>query len=281
VPDWLDETFVVIDFETSGLVPGEGGEVVEVGAVRATAAALGEEFRRFCRPLLPIPPGATNLHGITNEMVAGHPHFVHVVPELVAFVGSAILVAHNAPFDRRVLDAAVVKTGAPPLRNPFLDTVRLSRRLSPDAPAHDLATLCRYHRIRHPRPHRALDDAVATACLLRLLLAGAADSGVRTTVELLGIGAPADRRERVAAPEPGPSPDEQALLEAALARGDRVEIRTRSERGIERSRLVVPYVVDRARGLPRLVAYDVERGETKVFRLDRVVAVAAADGGRA
>ena len=70
------------------------------------------------------------------------------------------------------------------------------------------------------------------------------------------------------------APEEQSLLEAAVVQGDEVEIRTRSDLGLERTRRVVPYVIDRARGVPRLVAYDVDKGETKVIRLDRVVGVA-------
>ena len=265
---WREATFVVLDFETSGL----SDDVVEVGAVRWRPWRSGATWQRLCRPLLPIPPAATSVHGITNEMVEAELHFVRVLPELIRFVGDAVLVAHNAPFDRAVLEAALARVPSAPLENPFVDTLRLSRHFFPDAPAHDLATLCWFHRIRRERAHRALDDALATAEVLRIVLECVAQEGRERFEELLEIGT-WQKGERRAAPSVMIEREEQALLEGALARGDRVEITTRSEKGLERRRVIVPYVIDRARGVPRLVAYDVDRGETKVFRLDRVVSV--------
>jgi DNA polymerase-3 subunit epsilon len=269
---WLRQSFVVLDFETSGTA----GDVVEVGAVRWRPWRADGTFDRLCRPLFPILDSGVSLHGITNEMVAAEPHFVHVLPELMAFIGDAVLVAHNAPFDRAVLRAALRRAGRPPQPNPFVDTVRLSRRFFPDAPAHDLATLCWFHRIRRARAHRALDDALATVEVFRLALECARDAGVHSTAELLESESPEEARPGREPPAVVISPEQQMRLEAALHRGDQLEIRVRSERGIERARRVVPYVIDRSRGVPRLVAYDVERGETKVFRLDRVVAIGEA-----
>ena len=265
---WENRRFVVLDFETSG------DDVVEAGAVRWTPWRTLAKFERLCRPLRPIVPDA--VHGITDEMVAGESHFVHVLPELVDFVGDAVIVAHNAPFDRAYLRDGLARAGRGPLPNPFLDTVRLSRRFSPDAPAHDLATLCWFHRIPRARAHRGLDDALATVEVLRLALECARDEGIRTMEELLAAGAPAEASAPAPPPAVGLDPREQSLLETAVVQGDELEIRTRSELGHERTRHVVPYVIDRARGVPRLVAYDVEKGETKVIRLDRVVAVAEA-----
>jgi len=266
---WRRRSFVVVDFETSGT------DVVEVGAVQWRPwRALGT-FQRLCRPARPIPPVPVGGAVITDEMVRGEPPFSCVLRELLDFVGDAILVAHNAPFDRAVLRAALARAGAE-LPNPFLDTLRLARRWFPEAPAHDLATLCWYHRIRREREHRALDDALATAELLRLLLECARDEGIATTADLLALGGPPSGDPRGTGGELELTPAEQALLEAAVVRGDALDIRTRSPGGRERTRRVVPYVVDLARGVPRLVVFDVEAGETKVIPLDRLVAVAEA-----
>lgn len=262
--------FVVLDFETNGLSASRGGEVIETGAVRLDDGRPAGTFHALSRPLLGIPAGATAVHGISSADVADAPRFREVLPDLLAFLEDRIVVAHNARFDRSFLDAAVESAGLPRLANPFLDTVRLSRGLHPHLDAHDLESLCVSHRIRRAARHRALPDALATAELLRLLAAEAAESGIDTGEKLLAL-AGVDRR----AAGPGAillDEQEQVLLETASVTGDRLEIRYETTAGRLRPATIVPYSVE-ARGAPRLIAFDLERGTTRTFRLDRVVAV--------
>jgi DNA polymerase III epsilon subunit family exonuclease len=266
--------YVVLDFETNGSAVSRGGEVIETGAVRIDGGRAGETYHALSRPLAPIPPGATAVHGISDREVEAAPRFREVLPNLLAFLEDRTVVAHNARFDRSFLDAAAVEAGLPRPRNPFLDTVRLSRGLHPHLDAHDLESLCVSHRIRRAARHRALPDAVATAELLRILLAEADRAGIDTEAKLRAL-AGVERGER------GPrrivlAAYEQGLLEDAAVTGDRLEIRYESAAGRLRPATIVPYGVE-ARG-PRLIAFDVERGVTRTFRLDRVVAVRAAGG---
>jgi DNA polymerase-3 subunit epsilon len=113
-----------------------------------------------------IPPFITQLTGITNAMVADAPPAAEVMAQARQFVGDVPLVAHNAPFDRGFWQAELARAGcdAP---QPFACTVRLSRRLYPEAPNHQLGTLARFHRLPSAgRAHRALADAQVTAALL-------------------------------------------------------------------------------------------------------------------
>lgn len=265
--------FVVLDFETSGLSPGRGAEVVETGAVRVVGGAIADEFEELSRPSVPIPRWATAVHTISNELVAASPHFLRILPDLLAFVGDAPIVAHNAAFDRSFLDRALRHQGLPALSNPVLDSAALSRRLFPEIPRHDLTTLCHWHGIHRARRHRALDDARATAELLVRLLDRAQERGANTWQALCELG----ERNAAISDRAGPillDASQQALLEDALVHGECVEIQYFSRRGGETRRSVVPYSVDEVRGIPRLVAYDVTRGATQSFRLDRVREVA-------
>jgi DNA polymerase-3 subunit epsilon len=243
--------------------------VIETGAVRVDGGRAGETFHSLSRPLAPIPPGAAAVHGIRDRDVEGAPRFREVLPALLAFLGDRIVVAHNARFDRAFLDAAAEEAGLAVPANPFLDTVRLSRGLHPHLDAHDLESLCVWHRIRRGARHRALPDALATAELLGVLLAEADHAGVGSAEKLMAMaGVP--RGERA----PGTivlDVHEQRLLEDAAVTGDRLEIRYETAAGRLRPATIVPYAVH-ARG-PRLVAFDLERGATRTFRLDRVMAV--------
>ncbi len=267
----LDASYVVLDFETTGLSPARGSEVIETGAVRLEGGDIVDSFQRFSRPLAPIPPSATLIHGITDEMVRDEPPFTVLLPELLAFLGEHILVAHNAPFDFAFLNAALERTGRPALPNPVLDTVRLSRRLFPELVRHDLQTLCHAHRISREREHRALDDARATAELLRILLVRAHETGVATPDELQVAGTASGRAfSRAARPTVALSPAARDLLEEAIVTGDRLEIRYLTRTGQEVRRPIVPYQLRAESVAPRLIAYDLERGTTRTFRLECV-----------
>lgn len=272
-----DERWVVIDLETNGLSASHGGEVIETGAVRLDPGRPAETFHALSRPVRPIPAAAVRVHGITNEAVAGCEHFFAVLPRLLEFVGDRILVAHNAPFDRSFLDAALASTGRESLANPFVDTLRLSRALCPELDGHDLESLCVHHRIARAERHRALPDALATAELLGLLLPAAEERGVDTMGKLREV-AGCRRAAREGTPEVALDESERALLAEAAVTGDRVEIRYRTAGGGLRPATVVPYLVDGAGRVPRLVAFDLDRGVTRTFRLDRVLAVRPSAG---
>lgn len=267
----LDAGYVVLDFETTGLSPAQGSEVIETGAVHLEGGRIVDTFQRFSRPVTPIPPSATLIHGITNEMVRDEAPFSALLPELLAFLGERILVAHNAPFDMAFLSAALAHTGRGALGNPVLDTVRLSRHLFPELVRHDLETLCRVHRISRRQEHRALDDARATAELLRILLVRAQEAGVTTWEELRGAGSASGRRYlRSARAGTALSSAVRDLLEEAIETGDRLEIRYLTRTGNEVRRPIVPYQLRADSVAPRLIAYDLERGRTRIFPLDRV-----------
>ena len=165
--------FAVLDTETTGGSPRHGHRVIEVAAVRVRDGRPGEHFSTLLDPGRPIPQAITRLTGISRLTVAGAPTFERAAPGLLAFIGDAVVVAHNAPFDRAFLQSEFRRAYNRSLISPFLCTVRLARRLAPGLPSYRLDVLASHFGITVRHRHRALGDAEATAEILCRLLEGA------------------------------------------------------------------------------------------------------------
>lgn len=270
--DPADLAFVVLDFETTGLSP-RYAEVIETGAVHVTGGRARRTFHALSRPARGIPPAATALHGIAADMVDECPPFEAVLPLLREFLGDRVIVAHHARFDLSFLEAALRRAGKDRPDQDVWCTARLSRRLFPELPRHDLDSLCVSHGIRRGAAHRALDDALATADLLGILLERAAEVGAGVP-ELEAVARP-PRRSVPARPRTW-SEEEKHALEDAIVTGDRLVLDYVSRRGMRTSRIVVPYALGGTDGAPLLLGYDLAVGRTRTFRLDRVVSLRSA-----
>ena len=162
-------TFVIVDTETTGSRAGDD-RIIEVGAAKLVGGDVVDTFQQLVDPGRHVPRRITRLTGISTAMVYGQPSAAETMPRFVDFLGDAILVAHNLPFDARFLDVALAEAGLPPLQNPSLDTLRLARRLLSSLPSKGLSKLTQHFGITVEGRHRALGDAVATAELLVILL---------------------------------------------------------------------------------------------------------------
>ncbi len=156
----------VIDFETTGISPGQGARATEVAIVLLEQGQVVGRFQSLMKTGAWIPPFITQLTGITNAMVNAAPDAAQVMADAARFVGDAPMVAHNAAFDSKFWQAELALAGLP-APQPFACTVLLSRRLYPQAPSHQLGTLVDYHGLpRTGQAHRALADAEMAAALL-------------------------------------------------------------------------------------------------------------------
>ncbi len=156
---------VVIDVETTGLSPGYGDRVIEIGAVAVDNGEIVAEFGSLVRVAKNIPRHVSRVHGITTDMLADQPLPDEVYPALRAFVGASVLVAHNARFDLAFLRHEFGRLGLR-LDNRSVCTLELARRKLPRLPDHRLETVYRHLFGALPdgiRCHRALDDARLTA----------------------------------------------------------------------------------------------------------------------
>ncbi|MCX7621399.1 MAG: DEDD exonuclease domain-containing protein, partial [Acidimicrobiales bacterium] len=183
----FDVTFCVLDLETTGASPTEC-EITEIGAAKFRGGECLGTFHTLVNPGVAIPPFITYLTGITEAMVLPAPRIEQVLPSLLEFIGDAVIVGHNIRFDLSFLQAALARTGRPRLANRSLDTCALARRLVRDeVPNCQLGTLAERFRLDHQPSHRALDDALATADLLHLLLERSGTLGVTGLDDLLSL----------------------------------------------------------------------------------------------
>jgi DNA polymerase III subunit epsilon len=180
-------TFCVLDIETTGSDRNHDA-ITEVGAVKVRGGGSLGTFQTLVDPGCVIPPTITMLTGITQSMVVRAPRFHHIAPTLQEFVGDSVIVGHNVGFDMAFLNAGLQRSGRAPFGNLVLDTLPLARRLVRDeVPDCRLGTLASRLRLGHRPTHRALDDALATADLLHLLLERAAGLGVLGLDDLIDL----------------------------------------------------------------------------------------------
>jgi DNA polymerase III subunit epsilon len=146
-----------VDLETTGTT-ASGDRITEVGIVRVEDASHISEWSTLVNPQCSIPPAIQALTGITNAMVANAPTFAQIADEVADRIAGCVFVAHNARFDYGFLKHEFGR-----LRRSFtakvLCTVKLSRRLYPEAGRHNLDTIIERHALHAEDRHRALGDA--------------------------------------------------------------------------------------------------------------------------
>ncbi|AEA24961.1 DNA polymerase III, epsilon subunit [Pseudonocardia dioxanivorans CB1190] len=189
-------TFVVLDLETTG-GSSANHSITEIGAVKVRGGEVLGELATLVDPGTGVPPGVVALTGITTAMVTGAPRLAQVLPTLLEFMGGAVLVAHNAPFDAGFLRAACERHDRRWPRPPQLCTARLARAVlsRAEAPSVRLGALARLFGTATQPTHRALADARATVEVLHRLLERVGNLGVQSLEELLALarGASAHR----------------------------------------------------------------------------------------
>lgn len=180
-----DVTFVVLDVETTGGAPEDGG-ITEIGAVKVRGGEVLGEFHTLVNPGEPIPAFIAALTGISNAMIARAPRLEDVLPKLLNFLAGSVLVAHNAPYDVGFLKGACARTHMEWPAPAVLDTLTLARQAltNDEVPNRKLGTLAQYFRATTSPTHRALDDARATVDVMHGLIERVGNLGTRTLEEL-------------------------------------------------------------------------------------------------
>ena len=182
--------FTVFDTETTGLSPTAGDEIIQIGAVRILNGRVlhQENFDTLINPQFPIPAASTEIHGITDEMVANAPAIDIVLPAFHGFCSESILVAHNAAFDMRFLELKQERTGVQFVQ-PVLDTLLLSSIVHPGQESHKLEDIAQRLGVIAEGRHTALSDARMTAEIFIRLIPLLEDRGIRTVKQALDASA--------------------------------------------------------------------------------------------
>jgi DNA polymerase-3 subunit epsilon len=160
--------YAVIDLEATGGKPGTE-RIIEVAIFLFDGRRIVDQFITLVRPDVPIPPFVQKLTGIREHDVRTAPRFHEVAKRIVQMTEGAVFVAHNAPFDYRILREEFARLGYD-YERVVLDTIPLAEKFLPGMPAYGLSTLCTELNIAHTRKHRADGDARATVQLLQILL---------------------------------------------------------------------------------------------------------------
>ncbi len=186
--------YLVVDCETNGRA-GAACELTEVGAVLVGGGELHERWSSLVTVRAPLTRRIQRYTGITQAMVDGAPAPQAVLQQLAARMDGRVLVAHNAPFDRRALAQGFREAGLRWPDPPVLCTVALARRFAPLQTRRGLAVLAGGLGIDVEQTHRALPDAETCARILCALLPRLIGS-VETVGEAVALLRPARRRPR-------------------------------------------------------------------------------------
>ena len=159
---------IVFDTETTGFRHLEGDRLVEIGCVElVNKVETGRTFHAYFHPDRDMPAEAERVHGLSITFLADKPRFHEGVEELLAFLGDAPLVAHNAAFDFGFLNAELDRCGRTIVAlERMIDTLAIAKTRHPGAKL-SLDALCTRYGI--DRSHRVKHGALLDAQLLAQL----------------------------------------------------------------------------------------------------------------
>ena len=199
---------IVLDTETTGLDPGQGHRLVELGCIELlNRIPTGSTFHAYLNPERDVPAEAFAIHGLRPSFSRSTSAFAEIADEFLAFIGDAPLVIHNAGFDHGFLCAELKRAERMLIaRERLVDTLLLARRKHPAGP-NRLDDLCARYGIDNSRrtKHGALLDAEILAEVYVELIGarqaqlGLAESGERPASGADGVIVMRARPERLAA----------------------------------------------------------------------------------
>ncbi|MEQ1772316.1 MAG: exonuclease domain-containing protein [Burkholderiales bacterium] len=179
----LDEHVVFVDLETTGATATHD-RITEIGIIEVNQGRLIGEWSTLVNPEMSIPPMIQSLTGITNTMVALAPSFAEIQREVLQRLEGKLFVAHNARFDYGFLKNEFRRCGIT-FNARVLCTVKLSRKLYPQHPRHNLDTLLERHGLDCEARHRALGDAKVLWLLAQKWAAEHGPALVQSAVDVL------------------------------------------------------------------------------------------------
>ena len=157
----LPNDYVVVDLETTGL-DYRWDDIIEIAAVRFRNGKEVERYDQLVAIDYELPGFITDLTGITDEMLRGCPSVEQSIKDFSVFIGSDTIIGHNVSFDIRFLSTAYHEYLNKELVNPYVDTMRIARKLLPELKHHRLKDLAKHYGISYEGSHRSGVDCDIT-----------------------------------------------------------------------------------------------------------------------
>ena len=149
--------FVAVDVETTGF-DSKKEKIIEIGMIKVVGGNIVEEFSSLINPGKPIPARITSLTGISDDNIKDAPIFSDIAVKIDEFIGSSLILAHNAPFDAGFISNELAVCNITK-QLVYFDTLALARKAYPSLPSHKLSAMATYLQLSDSQNHRALDDA--------------------------------------------------------------------------------------------------------------------------
>ena len=157
--------YIIFDFETTGLDPNQGDEIIEIGAIKLRGSEVtGEIYQTLVHIHKPIPRQASSIHGITDKELENQPPIEEVFPQFLKFIGKKTLIAHNAAFDLGFIKKNLERFPNLSFTNSCIDTLQISKHFFSYEKGHSLAAIAKRLSISSDeKSHRSLADCKLTS----------------------------------------------------------------------------------------------------------------------
>lgn len=202
----IPASYTMIDTETTGLDP-QYDKIIEMAAIKIRDGKEVARYETLVNPEQPIDDFIADLTGITNEELSTAPVAADCLPDFMEFIGKDIVVGHNVHFDINFIYDALLACGYAPIKNDFVDTLRLSRRVRPDLEHHRLCDMAAAYGVPQPVAHRSLADCQTAIGVLDALAADAAAREIDLQARKKHYGASASKVSDIVAHEGCERPD--------------------------------------------------------------------------
>ncbi|MFH0947388.1 MAG: 3'-5' exonuclease [Elusimicrobiota bacterium] len=162
-----DVLFTIVDVETTGLNSHLGDRICEIAVLRTQNGKEVGSFSSLINPKKPISSGASEVNGITDDMVENSPTFDAIIDKILPLLKDSCIVCHNAPFDLSFISTQMKNLRLQCLKNPVVDTLFLARRYF-GFPSNALGNIARHlnispsHCTQEQSEHRAMGDVLIT-----------------------------------------------------------------------------------------------------------------------
>lgn len=162
--DYPTRDYTVIDTETTGL-SAQRDYIVEISALKIRDEHIVDRFTSLVNPQIAIPKSATDIHGITDQMVANQPTIDKVLPAFLDFIEGEILLGHNIPYDLRMINSYLAEN----INHQLVDTMLVARKNLPQLDNHKLITIIKYYNLGDTQVHRSMSDCIYTYQVYEML----------------------------------------------------------------------------------------------------------------